>query len=155
MTEYVVQFSFLLDMILALRPRYLQSINSLVRNHWTSVLTAWLLDLHCCAMQAGKHEAIVKNVHELLAKLAWDFSPQQLDHLFECFQVRQLRLRLYSYQAPALCVFKSIPAVVCNVCTGGFRMRLWTFTKVYKLLVFPDSHESVQEKCRFFWHFKV
>jgi hypothetical protein len=22
-----------------------------------------------------------------LAKLAWDFSPEQLDHLFECFQV--------------------------------------------------------------------
>ena len=38
--------------------------------------------------QAGKHEAIVKNVHDLLAKLAWDFSPEQLDHLFECFQVR-------------------------------------------------------------------
>ena len=39
------------------------------------------------ASQAGKHEAIVKNVHDLLAKLAWDFSPEQLDHLFECFQV--------------------------------------------------------------------
>ena len=39
------------------------------------------------AAQAGKHEAIVKNVHDLLAKLAWDFSPEQLDHLFECFQV--------------------------------------------------------------------
>lgn len=38
--------------------------------------------------QAGKHEAIVKNVHDLLAKLAWDFNAQQLDHLFECFQVR-------------------------------------------------------------------
>ena len=37
--------------------------------------------------KAGKHEAIVKNVHDLLAKLAWDFSPEQLDHLFECFQV--------------------------------------------------------------------
>ena len=37
--------------------------------------------------QAGKHDAIVKNVHDLLAKLAWDFSPEQLDHLFECFQV--------------------------------------------------------------------
>ena len=36
----------------------------------------------------GQHEAIVKNVHDLLAKLAWDFSPEQLDHLFECFQVR-------------------------------------------------------------------
>jgi hypothetical protein len=31
----------------------------------------------------------VKNVHDLLAKLAWDFSPEQLDHLFECFQVCQ------------------------------------------------------------------
>lgn len=39
------------------------------------------------AAQCGKHEAIVKNVHDLLAKLAWDFSPEQLDHLFECFQV--------------------------------------------------------------------
>ncbi|XP_066599991.1 ubiquitin carboxyl-terminal hydrolase 9X [Prorops nasuta] len=38
------------------------------------------------AAQAGKHEAIVKNVHDLLAQLAWDFSPEQLDHLFECFQ---------------------------------------------------------------------
>ncbi|CAF1048629.1 unnamed protein product, partial [Didymodactylos carnosus] len=34
----------------------------------------------------GKHEAIEKNVHDLLAKLAWDFSPEQLDHLFECFR---------------------------------------------------------------------
>lgn len=39
------------------------------------------------AAQAGKHDAIVKNVHDLLAKLAWDFSPEQLDHLFSCFQV--------------------------------------------------------------------
>ncbi|CAG7834571.1 unnamed protein product [Allacma fusca] len=38
------------------------------------------------AAQVGKHDAIVKNVHDLLAKLAWDFSPEQLDHLFECFQ---------------------------------------------------------------------
>ncbi|KAG7261765.1 hypothetical protein CRUP_009517 [Coryphaenoides rupestris] len=37
-------------------------------------------------MAAGKHEAIVKNVHDLLAKLAWDFSPEQLDHLFDCFK---------------------------------------------------------------------
>jgi len=37
--------------------------------------------------QAGKHEAIVKNVHDLLAKLAWDFNAEQLDHLFDCFQV--------------------------------------------------------------------
>ena len=37
--------------------------------------------------QDGKHEAIVKNIHDLLARLAWDFSPEQLDHLFGCFQV--------------------------------------------------------------------
>ncbi|XP_067668544.1 ubiquitin carboxyl-terminal hydrolase 9X-like [Haliotis asinina] len=36
--------------------------------------------------QSGKHDAIVKNVHDLLAKLAWDFTPEQLDHLFDCFQ---------------------------------------------------------------------
>ena len=39
------------------------------------------------SLQAGKHDAIVKNVHDLLAKLAWDFSAEQLDHLFSCFQV--------------------------------------------------------------------
>lgn len=38
--------------------------------------------------QAGKHEAIIKNVHDLLAKLAWDFNTEQLDYLFGCFQVR-------------------------------------------------------------------
>ena len=38
-------------------------------------------------LQDGKHEAIVKNIHDLLARLAWDFSPEQLDHLFGCFQV--------------------------------------------------------------------
>ncbi|RNA29124.1 putative ubiquitin carboxyl-terminal hydrolase FAF, partial [Brachionus plicatilis] len=36
--------------------------------------------------QLGKHDAIEKNVHDLLSKLAWDFSPEQLDHLFSCFQ---------------------------------------------------------------------
>ncbi|KAG7304516.1 hypothetical protein JYU34_011466 [Plutella xylostella] len=36
--------------------------------------------------QQGKHEAIVKNLHDLLAKLAWDFTPDQLDHLFDCFK---------------------------------------------------------------------
>ena len=38
------------------------------------------------ACQDGKHEAIVKNIHDLLVKLAWDFSAEQLDHLFGCFQ---------------------------------------------------------------------
>lgn len=38
------------------------------------------------AAQTGKHDAIVKNVHDLLTKLAWDFTGEQLDHLFGCFQ---------------------------------------------------------------------
>ena len=42
--------------------------------------------------QVGKHEAIEKNVHDLLSKLAWDFTPEQLDHLFSCFQVGKKRL---------------------------------------------------------------
>ena len=45
-----------------------------------------------CKFQSGKHDAIVKNVHDLLAKLAWDFAPDQLDHLFECFQVIIIKL---------------------------------------------------------------
>ncbi len=40
--------------------------------------------------QDGKHEVIVKNIHDMLVKLAWDFSPEQLDYLFGCFQVRIL-----------------------------------------------------------------
>lgn len=43
--------------------------------------------IYCETFQAGKHDVIVKNIHDLLAKLAWDFSADQLDHLFECFQV--------------------------------------------------------------------
>lgn len=46
--------------------------------------------------QVGKHEAIEKNVHDLLSKLAWDFAPEQLDHLFSCFQVKFLKLFPYS-----------------------------------------------------------
>ena len=39
------------------------------------------------ASQVCKQEAIVKNIHDLLAKLTWDLSPEQLDRLFECLQV--------------------------------------------------------------------
>ena len=49
--------------------------------------------------QAGKHEAIVKNVHDLLAKLAWDFSAEQLDHLFDCFKVEIQIVKLYHFQS--------------------------------------------------------
>ena len=52
-----------------------------------SELATSLSDLdNIWSAQDGKLEAIMKNVHDLLAKLAWDFSPEQLDHLFECFQ---------------------------------------------------------------------
>ncbi|VDK40563.1 unnamed protein product [Taenia asiatica] len=36
--------------------------------------------------QAGKHEAIVKNVEDMLACLVRCFSPEQLDRLFDCFK---------------------------------------------------------------------
>ena len=48
---------------------------------WRNVLSGL-----CGCVCAGKHEAIVKNMHELLTKLAWDFSSDQLDHLFELIQ---------------------------------------------------------------------
>jgi ubiquitin carboxyl-terminal hydrolase 9/24 len=69
------------------QPQYVEKLEKILRfiikEHALS-----LEDLDAVwAAQAGKHEAIVKNVHDLLAKLAWDFSPEQLDHLFECFKV--------------------------------------------------------------------
>ncbi|XP_065164971.1 probable ubiquitin carboxyl-terminal hydrolase FAF-X isoform X2 [Atheta coriaria] len=68
------------------QPQYVEKLEKILRfvikEHALS-----LSDLDAVwAAQVGKHEAIVKNVHDLLAKLAWDFSPEQLDHLFECFQ---------------------------------------------------------------------
>ena len=36
--------------------------------------------------QTGKHEVIVSNIHDLLAKLACHFDTEQLDHLLVCFQ---------------------------------------------------------------------
>ncbi|XP_025829816.1 probable ubiquitin carboxyl-terminal hydrolase FAF-X [Agrilus planipennis] len=68
------------------QPQYVEKLEKILRfvikEH---ALTLSDLDAIWSA-QVGKHEAIVKNVHDLLAKLAWDFSPEQLDHLFECFQ---------------------------------------------------------------------
>ncbi|XP_075145926.1 ubiquitin carboxyl-terminal hydrolase-like faf isoform X2 [Haematobia irritans] len=68
------------------QPQYVEKLEKIIRflikEH---ALTLEDLDAVWKA-QAGKHEAIVKNVHDLLAKLAWDFTPEQLDHLFESFQ---------------------------------------------------------------------
>lgn len=70
------------------QPQYVEKLEKILR-FIIKERTLTLEDLDAVwAAQAGKHEAIVKNVHDLLAKLAWDFSPEQLDHLFECFQVR-------------------------------------------------------------------
>lgn len=73
------------------QPQYVEKLEKIIRflikEH---ALTLEDLDAVWRA-QAGKHEAIVKNVHDLLAKLAWDFTPEQLDHLFESFQVMQIK----------------------------------------------------------------
>ena len=68
------------------QPQYVEKLEKIVR-FIIKEKTLSLQDLDdLWAAQSGKHEAIVKNVHELLAKLAWDFTPEQLDHLFGCFQ---------------------------------------------------------------------
>ncbi|XP_056292236.1 probable ubiquitin carboxyl-terminal hydrolase FAF-X isoform X3 [Pseudoliparis swirei] len=68
------------------QPQYVEKLEKILRFVIKEkALTMQDLD-NIWAAQAGKHEAIVKNVHDLLAKLAWDFSPEQLDHLFDCFK---------------------------------------------------------------------
>lgn len=68
------------------QPQYVEKIEKILR-FMIKERSLSLSDLDAIwAAQVGKHEAIVKNVHDLLAKLAWDFSAEQLDHLFECFQ---------------------------------------------------------------------
>ncbi|XP_045395018.1 probable ubiquitin carboxyl-terminal hydrolase FAF-X isoform X1 [Lemur catta] len=68
------------------QPQYVEKLEKILR-FVIKEKALTLLDLdNIWAAQAGKHEAIVKNVHDLLAKLAWDFSAEQLDHLFDCFK---------------------------------------------------------------------
>ncbi|XP_065644318.1 ubiquitin carboxyl-terminal hydrolase 9X isoform X4 [Hydra vulgaris] len=68
------------------QPQYVEKLEKIIRFTIKSkTLTVKDLDTIWMA-QLGKHEAIVKNVHDLLAKLAWDFSAEQLDHLFSRFQ---------------------------------------------------------------------
>lgn len=69
------------------QPQYVEKLEKILR-FLIKEHSLTLTDLDAVwSAQVGKHEAIVKNVHDLLAKLAWDFSAEQLDHLFECFQV--------------------------------------------------------------------
>ena len=70
------------------QPQYVEKLEKIIR-FTIKAKTLSLKDLDTIWMaQIGKHEAIVKNVHDLLAKLAWDFSAEQLDHLFSRFQVK-------------------------------------------------------------------
>ncbi|EDO35056.1 predicted protein [Nematostella vectensis] len=68
------------------QPQYVEKLEKIIR----FVIKEKALSLDdldsIWAAQIGKHDAIIKNIHDLLAKLAWDFSPEQLDHLFSCFQ---------------------------------------------------------------------
>ncbi|XP_055902389.1 probable ubiquitin carboxyl-terminal hydrolase FAF isoform X2 [Eupeodes corollae] len=68
------------------QPQYVEKLEKIIR-FLIKENTLSLVDLDAVwKAQVGKHEAIVKNVHDLLAKLAWDFLPEQLDHLFNCFE---------------------------------------------------------------------
>ncbi len=68
------------------QPQYVEKLEKVIRFLIKEkVLSMSDLD-DIWAAQVGQHEAIVKNVHDLLAKLAWDFTPPQMDHLFEQFQ---------------------------------------------------------------------
>jgi len=68
------------------QPQYVEKLEKIIRFIIKEKqLTLQDLD-DLWAAQCGKYEAIVKNMHDLLAKLAWDFTAEQLDHLFECFQ---------------------------------------------------------------------
>lgn len=69
------------------QPQYVEKLEKILR-FLIKEKSLTLADLDAVwQAQVGKHEAIVKNVHDLLAKLAWDFNTEQLDYLFGCFQV--------------------------------------------------------------------
>ena len=68
------------------QPQYVDKLEKIIR-FAIKEKTLTLKDLDSTwNAQVGKHEAIAKNVHELLTKLAWDFSAEQLDHLFTKFK---------------------------------------------------------------------
>lgn len=68
------------------QPQYVEKLEKILR-FLIKEKSLTLSDLEAVwQAQVGKHEAIVKNVHDLLAKLAWDFNTEQLDYLFGCFQ---------------------------------------------------------------------
>ena len=91
------------------QPQYVEKLDKLVRFCIKEKVLS-LQDLNrIWAAQDGKHEIIVKNIHDLLVKLAWDFSPEQLDHLFGCFQVWPICCTV----RPCTCTYTLIHCVQC------------------------------------------
>jgi len=100
----------------------------------------------------------VKNVHELLAKLAWDFSPQQLDHLFECFQVCHLFLNcccvflstdqqlFVTAELLGILVVSTLQHILCARCV----MLLFLFWLLYCVVKFV-LHSSLRNDTLFFF----
>ncbi|KPM09325.1 hypothetical protein QR98_0078590 [Sarcoptes scabiei] len=68
------------------QPQYVEKLENIMR----FLLKENALTLDCLDKiwnaQQEKHEIIVQNIHELIAKLAWNFSVEQLNHLFVCFE---------------------------------------------------------------------
>lgn len=68
------------------QPQYVEKLENIIRFLIKkNTLSPEYLDL-IWNSQIEKHEIIVKNVHDLIAKMAWSFSSDQLNHLFVCFQ---------------------------------------------------------------------
>ncbi len=83
--------------------------------------------------QDGKHEVIVKNIHDMLVKLAWDFSPEQLDYLFGCFQVC-----VCVCVCTCACVHAYMRACVCVLVKGeGLFVRICGHLSFCLLLLLP------------------
>lgn len=68
------------------QPQYVEKLENIIR----FLIKSNALSLNYLDMiwnsQIEKHEIIVKNVHDLIAKMAWSFSSDQLNHLFVCFE---------------------------------------------------------------------
>ncbi|KAI2802763.1 putative ubiquitin carboxyl-terminal hydrolase FAF-X [Blomia tropicalis] len=68
------------------QPQYVEKLENIIRFLIKkNTLSLYSLDM-IWNSQIEKHEIIVKNVHDLIAKLAWSFSSDQLNHLFACFE---------------------------------------------------------------------
>lgn len=68
------------------QPQYVEKLENIIRFLVKkNTLSLDYLDM-IWNSQIEKHEIIVKNVHDLIAKMAWSFSSDQLNHLFVCFE---------------------------------------------------------------------